>query len=262
MRMSSPQRGPGSVGLPDGVRAALFDLDGVLTDTASVHASAWKEMFDGYLKDRAEKAGEEFTPFDIKTDYPQYVDGKRRQDGTRSFLESRGIHLPEGSPDDGPDVESINGLGTRKNNLVQEKIAQDGVKVFPGTEDYLQAVQDAGLHIAVVSSSANTAQVLRVTGLERFVQQRVDAQLATTHNLKGKPAPDTFLEGARLFDVAAREAAVFEDALAGVEAGHAGHFGIVVGVDRVNHGAALKEHGADVVVTNLSQLLHTEDTGA
>jgi beta-phosphoglucomutase family hydrolase len=262
--MSSPHSGPGSVGLPDGVRAALFDLDGVLTDTASVHAAAWKEMFDGYLKARAEKNGEEFKPFDIKTDYPSYVDGKRRQDGTRSFLESRDIHLPDGSPDDAPEAETINGLGNRKNDLVQDKIQKDGVKVFPGTEDYLQAVQDAGLHIAVVSSSANTAQVLHVTGLERFVQQRVDAQLATAQNLKGKPAPDTFVEGAKLFGLEPAQAAVFEDALAGVEAGHAGHFGIVVGVDRVDHGAALREHGADVVVTNLSQLLdqNPKDAGA
>ena len=254
--MSDPQIArPRDVGLPEHVLACLFDLDGVLTDTASVHASAWKEMFDAYLADRAQRLGEKFVPFDIATDYVKYVDGKRRQDGTRSFLASRGITLPEGEADDSPDTESVNGLGTRKNNLVHDKIAKEGVTVFDGTVRYLEAVRAAGLRIAVVSSSANTAEVLKVTGLDKFVETRVDAQAAIAAGLHGKPAPDTFLEGARLLGFEAAQAAVFEDAIAGVEAGRSGHFGIVVGVDRVGHAAALAEHGADLVVTGLAELI-------
>jgi beta-phosphoglucomutase family hydrolase len=254
--MSSPnRRGPIAVGLPEHVTACLFDLDGVLTDTASVHASAWKEMFDGYLQDRATKLGVPYVPFDIATDYPAYVDGKRRQDGTRSFLASRDIHLPEGTPDDPPDAETVNGLGTRKNNLVHERIAKDGVTVYPGSVKYLEAAVAAGLRIAVVSSSANTEQVLEVTGLAKFVETRIDAQAAIAAGLAGKPAPDTFLAGAEALGVAAAASAVFEDAIAGVEAGRAGRFGIVVGVDRVGHAAALSAHGADVVVTDLDQLI-------
>lgn len=256
--MSSPQRGgPTAVGLPERVRACLFDLDGVLTDTASVHADAWKEMFDAFLRDRD---GADFTPFDIKTDYPAYVDGKRRQDGTRSFLTSRNINLPEGSADDPPEADTINGLGTRKNNLVQEKIKKDGVTIYQGSVRYLEAASAAGLRIAVVSSSANTEEVLKVTGLERFVEARVDAQAAIAAGLNGKPAPDTFLEGARRLGCEADEAAVFEDAIAGVQAGRAGHFGIVVGVDRVgpSHAGELSQQGADIVVTDLDQLLEHE----
>ncbi|MFI7588267.1 beta-phosphoglucomutase family hydrolase [Spongisporangium articulatum] len=243
-----------SLGLPDGVRACLFDLDGVLTDTASVHAAAWKKMFDDYLRSRD---GDGFTPFDIASDYPRYVDGRRRPDGTRAFLESRGIHLPDGEPDDPPSAETVNGLGNRKNDLVQQVIATEGVTVYPGSVRYLEAVHAAGLRVAVVSSSANTAQVLQVTGLDKYVEARVDAQAATAAGLAGKPAPDTFLEGALRLDVRPGEAAVFEDAIAGVQAGHAGHFAIVVGVDRVGHADALREHGADTVVTDLEQLLET-----
>ncbi|GAB3237971.1 HAD family hydrolase [Kineosporia babensis] len=254
--MSDPQMArPVDVGLPEQVRACLFDLDGVLTDTASVHASAWKEMFDAYLAERAERLGEPFVPFEIATDYVQYVDGKRRQDGTRSFLASRGITLPEGTADDSPETESVNGLGTRKNNLVHEKIAHEGVTIFDGTFEYLEAVQAAGLRIAVVSSSANTAEVLRVTGLEKFVEARVDAQAAIAAGLHGKPSPETFVHGARLLGFEPAQAVVFEDAIVGVQAGRAGSFGKVVGVDRVGHAAALSEHGADVVVTNLAQLI-------
>ncbi|GAA3617271.1 beta-phosphoglucomutase family hydrolase [Kineosporia mesophila] len=254
--MSDPQTArPKDVGLPEHVLACLFDLDGVLTDTASVHASAWKKMFDSYLAERAQRLGEAFVPFEIATDYVKYVDGKRRQDGTRSFLASRGITLPEGDAADSPETESVNGLGTRKNNLVHEMIAKDGVTIFDGTFRYLEAAQAAGLRIAVVSSSANTAEVLRVTGLEKFVEARVDAQAAIAAGLNGKPAPDTFIEGARLLGVEPNQAAVFEDAIAGVEAGRSGHFGIVIGVDRVGHAAALSQHGADVVVTDLAQLI-------
>jgi beta-phosphoglucomutase family hydrolase len=253
--MSSPGPGPTAVGLPPRVSACLFDLDGVLTDTASVHAAAWKEMFDGFLRERAEKSGEPFVPFEISSDYPAYVDGKRRQDGTRSFLASRDIDLPEGSADDPPEADTVNGLGTRKNNLVHEHIARDGVTVYPGSVAYLEAVKAAGLRIAVVSSSANTQEVLRVTGLERFVEVRIDAQAAIARNLKGKPAPDTFLAGAKLLGVAPEQCAVFEDALAGVAAGKAGGFGIVIGVDRVGQADALREHGADIVVQDLAELL-------
>nr|WP_246570918.1 beta-phosphoglucomutase family hydrolase [Kineosporia corallincola] len=255
-RMSDPQTArPRDVGLPEHVLACLFDLDGVITDTASVHASAWKEMFDAYLAERAERLGEQFVPFDIATDYVKYVDGKRRQDGTRSFLTSRGITLPEGTADDSAQTESVNGLGNRKNNLVHEKIEKEGVTVYQGSVRYLEAAQAAGLRIAVVSSSANTAEILRVTGLEKFVETRIDAQAAIAAGLHGKPAPDTFVEGARRLGFEPAQAAVFEDAIAGVEAGHSGAFGIVVGVDRVGHGAALAQHGADVVVTDLAQLI-------
>ncbi|MBT0767978.1 beta-phosphoglucomutase family hydrolase [Kineosporia sp. J2-2] len=254
--MSDPQTArPRDVGLPEHVLACLFDLDGVITDTASVHASAWKEMFDAYLAERAERLGEQFVPFDIATDYVKYVDGKRRQDGTRSFLTSRGITLPEGTADDSAQTESVNGLGNRKNNLVHEKIEKEGVTVYQGSVRYLEAAQAAGLRIAVVSSSANTAEILRVTGLEKFVETRIDAQAAIAAGLHGKPAPDTFVEGARRLGFEPAQAAVFEDAIAGVEAGHSGAFGIVVGVDRVGHGAALAQHGADVVVTDLAQLI-------
>lgn len=255
--MSSPGPGPTAVGLPPRVSACLFDLDGVLTDTASVHAAAWKEMFDGYLHDRAEKLGEPFVPFDITTDYPKYVDGKRRPDGTRSFLASRGITLPEGTADDPPTADTVIGLGTRKNNLVHAVIARDGVTVFAGTVEYLEAVQAAGLRIAVVSSSANTEEVLRVTGLERFVETRIDAQAAIARDLKGKPAPDTFLAGAAALGVGPDQAVVFEDAIVGVEAGRAGAFALVVGVDRVGptHAQALHDHGADTVVTGLLELI-------
>jgi beta-phosphoglucomutase family hydrolase len=253
--MSSPPPGPTAVGLPESVRACLFDLDGVLTDTASVHASAWKEMFDQYLRERADRLGEPFAEFDLGRDYPAYVDGRRRPDGTRTFLASRGITLPEGEPDDPPTAETVNGLGNRKNDLVHVAIAKDGVTVYPGSVRYLEAAAAAGLRIAVVSSSANTEEVLRVTGLERFVEARIDAQAATARNLKGKPAPDTFLEGGRELGIGPDACAVFEDAIAGVEAGRAGSFAIVVGVDRVGHAAALADHGADTVVTDLSQLM-------
>jgi beta-phosphoglucomutase family hydrolase len=243
------------LGLPENVRACLFDLDGVLTDTASVHAAAWKQMFDEYLRAHAERTGEPFEPFDVKLDYGPYVDGKPRLDGTRGFLASRGITLPEGDPSDGPDVETVHGLSTKKNNLVNEKIRTVGVDVYPGSVRYLQAVRDAGLTTAVVSSSANAELVLEVAGLAHLIDHRVDGVVAKQRKLPGKPAPDTFLAAAEDLGVAAEQAAVFEDALAGVAAGRAGGFGFVVGVDRLGQAAALREHGADVVVSDLADLL-------
>jgi beta-phosphoglucomutase family hydrolase len=243
------------LGLPDGARACLFDLDGVLTDTASVHAAAWKQMFDDFLRSRSERDGTPFREFDVKADYGPYVDGRPRLDGTRGFLRSRGIELPEGGPGDPPDAETIQALSTRKNDLVQDKITEVGVDVYPGSVRYLRAVKEAGLTTACVSSSANAAQVLDVAGLTALIDHRVDGVSAKERGLPGKPAPDTFLAAAADLGVAKEAAVVFEDALAGVQSGRAGGFGFVVGVDRVGHADALREHGADVVVTDLAELM-------
>lgn len=243
------------LGLPEAVHACLFDLDGVLTDTASVHKKAWKAMFDDYLRQRAERDGEPFVAFDSHGDYLQYVDGKPRQDGVRSFLRSRGIDLPDGDPDDPPDAETVAGLGNRKNEMFQKVLHDDGVEAFSGSRRYLEAVAAAGLGIAVVSSSANTRQVLDVTGLSHFVQQRVDGLTLRDEHIAGKPAPDSFLRAAQLLGVEPAAAAVFEDALAGVAAGRNGHFGFVVGVDRADQAAQLRDSGADVVVSDLAELL-------
>ena len=248
------------LGLPDEATACLFDLDGVLTRTAAVHAAAWKEMFDGYLRERARRSGEPFTEFDAVKDYGRYVDGKKREDGTRSFLESRGIELPEGSPDDPPETETVRGLGNRKNALVLRFIEERGVETFDGSIDYVRAARDAGLRTAVVSSSANTVQVLRTVGITGLFEARVDGVTAAERNLPGKPAPDMFLEGARELGVAPERAVVFEDALAGVQAGRAGGFAYVVGVNRADaaNAEALAEYGADVVVSDLSELMEAQ----
>ena len=243
------------LGIPPGTRACLFDLDGVLTDTASVHGAAWKQMFDDYLRERAQRTGEPFRAFDVRADYGPFVDGKPRLDGTRSFLASRGITLPEGDASDGPDAETVHGLATRKNELVNEKIKTDGVDVYPGSVRYLHAVRDAGLTTAVVSSSANAALVLDVAGLADLIDHRVDGVVARRRNLPGKPAPDTFLAAAADLDVPKEQAVVYEDALSGVQAGRAGGFGRVIGVDRLGHAEALRENGADVVVADLADLL-------
>jgi beta-phosphoglucomutase family hydrolase len=242
------------LGLPDTIRACLFDLDGVLTKTAVVHAAAWKEMFDEFLRRRSEQTGDSFVPFDSKEDYDRYVDGKPRYDGVRSFLASRGIELPEGSPDDPPDADTVAGLGNRKNELVLALLRRDGVQAYDGSVRYVEAVREAGLPCAVVSSSANTQEVLQAAGIEHLFELRVDGLTARAENLKGKPAPDTFLAAAQKLGVEPAAAAVFEDALAGVEAGRAGDFGYVVGVDRTGQAEALREHGADVVVQDLSEL--------
>ena len=238
------------LGLPDGIRAGLFDLDGVLTQTAKVHAAAWKQMFDEYLHTRPEP----FREFS-QHDYDAYVDGKRRQDGVRSFLASRGIELPDGAPDDPPARETVAGLGNRKNELVLERIRKEGVQPYQGSVRYVKAARDAGLRHAVVSSSTNARDVLRAAGFEDAFETVIDGVVAERQHLNGKPAPDTFLAGARALDVEPAEAAVFEDALAGVEAGRAGNFGFVVGVDRVGQAAELLEHGADIVVKDLAELL-------
>ncbi|WP_102142268.1 beta-phosphoglucomutase family hydrolase [Mycobacterium hubeiense] len=243
------------LGLPDTVRACLFDLDGVLTDTASVHKKAWKAMFDGYLRQRSERTAEPFVPFDIGADYLTYVDGKKREDGVRAFLASRGIELPEGSPDDPPGAETVHGLGNRKNEAFHQTLHNEGVEVFEGSRRYLEAATAAGLGRAVVSSSANTREVLEVTGLDQFIQQRVDGVTLSEENIVGKPAPDSFLRAAQLLDVPPAEAAVFEDALSGVAAGRAGNFGYVVGVDHVGQADELRRNGADVVLTDLAELL-------
>jgi beta-phosphoglucomutase family hydrolase len=243
------------LGLPDGTRGCLFDLDGVLTQTAKVHAAAWKQMFDSYLRDRAQRTGEPFVPFDPVEDYDEYVDGKPRYDGTRSFLVSRGIHLPEGDKDDPPDAETVHGLGNRKNELVQRLIRESGVEAYEGSVRYVRAARDAGLRRAVVSSSANCHEILVAAGIEDLFEVRIDGVVAERDHLRGKPAPDTFLAGARALGLEAQEAVVFEDALAGVEAGRAGHFRYVVGVDRTGQADALKAHGADIVVTDLADLL-------
>jgi beta-phosphoglucomutase family hydrolase len=242
------------LGLPDGTKAVLFDLDGVLTDTASVHRTAWKAMFDAFLRARSERTGEPFVPFDIAADYQAYVDGKKREDGVRSFLASRGIELPEGSADE-PCAETVYALGAQKNELFHHTLHEDGIEVFEGSRRYVAAVHDAGLAVAVVSSSANTREVLDLTGLADYVQVRVDGVTMREEGIAGKPAPDSFLRAAELLGVSAAQSAVFEDALAGVQAGRAGHFGVVVGVDRVGQADALRHNGADVVVTDLAELL-------
>jgi beta-phosphoglucomutase family hydrolase len=242
------------LGLPAGIRACLFDLDGVLTPTALVHAKAWKRTFDAYLRKRAGRTGEPFEPFDSAADYERYVDGKPRYDGVRSFLASRGIELPEGTPADPPGAETVCGLGNRKDELVVDLLRQ-GVEPYPGSVRYVRAVRDAGLHRAVVSASVHCREVLEAAGIADLCEVRIDGIVAAERRLKGKPAPDTFLAAAEALGVPPAAAAVFEDALAGVEAGRAGRFGFVVGVDRVGQAEALREHGADVVVSDLAELL-------
>ena len=283
------------LGLPEGITTLLFDLDGVLTKTAIVHNAAWKKMFDAYLKERSERTGEPFREF-TQDDYEAYVDGKPRADGVRSFLESRGIELAAGSPGDPPSAETVAGLGNRKNELVLKVMAEQGVEAYPGSVKYvdaarvpareggqrvgarvdrrtrpegparigaagprqqLHAARDAGLHRAVVSSSANCEQALEAAGIADRFEARVDGKTIEQEHLKGKPAPDTFIAGAKRLGTDPSHAAVFEDALAGVQAGRAGNFGFVVGVNRGDdeQRRGLKEHGADIVVDDLEELL-------
>jgi beta-phosphoglucomutase family hydrolase len=243
------------LGLPPHVTVCLFDLDGVLTQTALVHNAAWKQTFDAFLKTWSSEHGQAFVPFDSGADYQEYVDGRPRADGVRTFLASRSITLPEGSPDDGPDAETVNGIGNRKNELVLQKIKEGAVQVYPGSVEYLVAAREAGLRRVVVSASANCQDVLEAAGIAELIEARVDGITARERQLPGKPAPDTFLYGARLLDTVPENCAVFEDAQAGVAAGRAGGFGIVVGVDRVGQAEALLKNGADIVVQDLADLL-------
>jgi beta-phosphoglucomutase family hydrolase len=243
------------LGLPDSARACLFDMDGVLTKTAVVHARAWKQMFDAYLKERSEHTGEPFRAFDEGDDYIRYVDGKPRSAGVASFLESRGISLPPGEADDPPSAETIAGLGNRKNAIVLRLIEEDGVEPYEGSVRYVHAATEHGLRLAVVSSSANTHDVLAAAGIADLFEEVVDGRLAAREHLRGKPDPDTYLAAARLLGVEASAAVVFEDALSGVEAGRAGGFACVIGVDRTGQADALREHGADIVVSDLADLL-------
>ena len=241
---------PSSVGLPDQIRACLFDLDGVLTQTAIVHQAAWKRTFDEFLR-----AHDPQSPEFTQLDYNRYVDGKPRADGVRDFLASRGITLPEGAAGDPPDAATVQAIATRKNELVLRELDEHGVKVYEGSMRYLRAVKDAGLATAVVTASANGENVVSAGGFAELIDTRVDGIVAQRDGLRGKPQPDTFLAGARALGVKPSEAVVFEDALSGVAAGRAGDFGYVVGVDRVGQADGLKENGADIVVTDLDQLL-------
>lgn len=242
----------GKLGLPAAIRACLFDLDGVLTDTASVHRAAWKKTFDPLL----EAAGQ--GPF-TEADYLQYVDGKRRSDGVRDFLASRGLHPAEGDPDDGPEADTIVGIGNRKNQLLLQRLEEDGVETYPGSVAYLKAVRGAGVPIAVVTASANAEAVLHAARLTEYIDARIDGVVAAREGLNGKPAPDTFLAGAAALGVGPADAVVFEDALSGVQAGRAGGFGWVVGVDRAGQADELRRYGADVVVSDLAELMEDTD---
>lgn len=243
------------LGLPDEIRGCLFDLDGVLTQTATVHAAAWQEMFDNFLRTRARAMGEPFVPFDPVRDYNEYVDGKPREEGTESFLASRGIHLAVGTADDPPGTPTIHGLGNTKNEILLRRLRTDGVHAYPGSVRYVRAARDAGLRRAVVSSSANTADVLAAAGIGDLFEARIDGVVAAQEHLQGKPSPDTYLAGAKALGLAPEAAAVFEDALAGVASGRAGGFGFVVGIDRAGQADALREHGASIVVKDLGELL-------
>lgn len=239
------------LGLPAGIRACLFDLDGVLTQTAKVHQAAWRETFDAFLRERDPNG---LAPFS-DDDYNQYVDGKPRRDGVRDFLASRDITLPEGDPDDEPGSETVAAVGNRKNELLLAVLDREGVAVYDGSIDYVRAARDAGLRTAVVTASANGESVIAAAGFADLIEARIDGVVAARDQLRGKPEPDTYLAGAAALGVEPAQAAVFEDALSGVAAGRAGEFGFVVGVDRVGQGAALAERGADLVVQDLSELL-------
>ncbi len=242
----------GVLGLPATIRACLFDLDGVLTPTATIHAASWKETFDAFLR---RYDGPHFVPFDAAEEYDRYVDGRARADGARTFLASRGIKLPEGNDGDPPDRDTVEGLSTRKDLAFQALVARGGVLPYPGSVRYLAAARDAGLRRGVVSASAHCAEIVRAAGIGDLLEVRVDGVVAKERHLAGKPAPDTFLAAAAMLDVEPAEAAVFEDSLAGVAAGRAGHFGYVVGLDRAGQAESLRVHGADIVVPDLVALL-------
>ena len=235
--------------------AVLLDLDGVITDTANLHAACWKQMFDEYLQKRATQRGEAFHPFDIATDYRLYVDGKPRYDGVRDFLTSRGIRLPEGSPDDPPQAETVDGLGNRKNDLVNRIIEDKGVEPYEGSVELIRQLRHRGFKIAVVTSSQNCTAVLKAAKLDHFFDVQVDGNVIHAQHLAGKPAPDTYLMAARLLGVEPARAVVIEDAISGVEAGAAGNFGLVIGVARKGNADELKHQGAHLVVKDLGELV-------
>jgi beta-phosphoglucomutase family hydrolase len=235
--------------------AVLFDLDGVVTDTASVHATCWKQMFDEYLQKRASQRGEAFRPFDLAADYRLYVDGKPRFDGVRDFLASRGIQLPEGNPDDPAEVETVCGLGNRKDDLVNHVIAEEGVEPYEGTVRFIYQLRRDGFKIAVVTSSQNCTVVLKAAKLHDLFEVQVDGNTIHEQRLGGKPAPDTFLMAARLLGVEPKRTVVVEDAISGVEAGSNGNFGLVIGVARKGNAEELKRHGAHLVVEDLGELV-------
>ncbi|MGY3603429.1 MULTISPECIES: HAD family hydrolase [unclassified Bradyrhizobium] len=234
--------------------AVLFDLDGVLTDTANLHATCWKQMFDEYLLERARETGTAFRPFDIDADYRLHVDGKPRYDGVRDFLRSRGIELPEGDPGDPAQVETVYGLGNRKDDLVDRAIVEVGVEPYAGSLQFIHQLRRNGFKIAVVTSSQNCASVLRAAGLDEFFEVRVDGNVILEQRLSGKPAPDTFLLAARLLGVEPIRTIVIEDAISGVQAGSNGNFGLVIGVARKGNADELKHHGAHLVVGDLAEL--------
>lgn len=238
----------------DGFDAWLFDLDGVITRTAAVHATAWKELFDEFLRRWADEHGDAFVPFEIATDYVRYVDGRRRYDGVATFLTSRGIELPRGDADDDPDERTVCGLGNRKDHYFLRALEEQGVEVFDDAVALLDAGRRAGKRLAVVSASENCDRILETVGLLDRFGARITGKEAAAWHLPGKPAPDTFVKAAELLGVAPEQAVVLEDALTGVEAGRAGGFGLVVGVDRGGAGEALATHGADLVSTNLADL--------
>ena len=235
--------------------AVLLDLDGVITDTADLHAACWKQMFDEYLQKRATERDEAFRPFDLATDYRLYVDGKPRFDGVRDFLTSRGIHLPEGSPHDPPQAETVGGLGNRKNDLVNKAIQEIGVEPYEGSVKLIHQLRHRGFKIAVVTSSQNCEAVLTAARLNAFFDERVDGNLIHAQQLAGKPAPDTFLIAAKLLGVEPARAVVIEDAISGVQAGANGNFGLVIGIARKGNADELQHHGAHLVVTDLNELV-------
>jgi trehalose 6-phosphate phosphatase len=239
---------------PDEIDAVIFDMDGVVTDTASVHAAAWKRMFDEFLKKRAEETGEPFEPFDVGADYRPYVDGKAREDGVRSFLESRNIQLPEGSSSDAPDADTVHGLGTRKNDAFLQVLRDEGARAFHTTADLVKELERNGTKTALISASKNVDDVLEAAGLADLFEVRVDGKVAQELGLPGKPDPAVFIEAARRVGATPERSAVVEDALAGVEAGRRGGFALVVGVDRTGNAEALREAGADVVVQDLAEV--------
>jgi beta-phosphoglucomutase family hydrolase len=245
------------IGLPSSVTALLFDLDGVLTSTAVIHSQAWKQAFDTFLETYPTDDPVQKRPFD-QNDYLQYVDGRSRDDGITTFLLSRQITLPPGDPDDGPHDPTVAGIGNTKNALFLELLKSQGTQAYPDAITYLNAAREAQLSIAVVTSSKNGGEILRATGLDSYIQARVDGLVIAEQGLAGKPAPDSFLAGAKALGVPAEQAVVFEDAVSGVQAGHAGQFGYVVGVDRTDgdsHRRELEQAGADVVVGALTELL-------